>query len=97
VVTQPTALAVLALALGAQPSAALAMLGVALACRGAMVRMVDRALTQPAAPLWLVPARDLLSFVVFVASFFVRTVAWRDHIFRIGPKGRLILDGDRPA
>jgi ceramide glucosyltransferase len=97
VITQPTVLALAALALGAPPLAAAAMLGVALFCRGVMVRMVDRALALPATPLWLVPARDLLSFAVFIASFFIRTVAWRDRTFRIGPKGRLILDGDRPA
>jgi ceramide glucosyltransferase len=97
VITQPMVLALAALALGAQPLAAAAMLGVALSCRAIMVRMVDRALGLPATPLWLVPARDLLSFAVFIASFFIRTVAWRDRTFRIGPKGRLILDGDRPA
>jgi ceramide glucosyltransferase len=62
-----------------------------------MVRMVDRALQLPPTPLWLVPVRDVLSFAVFIASFFTRTVAWRDRTFRIGPKGRLILKGDRPA
>jgi ceramide glucosyltransferase len=97
VITQPVVLALAALTLGAQPLAAVVMLGVALSCRGIMVRMVDRALALPATPLWLVPARDLLSFAVFVASFFIRRVAWRDRTFRIGPKGRLILDGDRPA
>lgn len=96
-VTQPVALAAVALALGALPVAAPAMLAVALVCRGVMVRMVDRALALPPMPLWLVPARDLLSFAVFIASFFTRTVAWRDQTFRIGPKGQLILDGDRPA
>ncbi len=97
VVTQPVVLALAALALGAQPRAAAAMLLVALACRGLMVRMVDRALRLPQTPLWLVPGRDLLSFLVFAASFFTRTVAWRDRTFRVGRKGRLILDGDRPA
>ena len=97
VVTQPMVLALAAMALGRQPAAAAAMLLAALACRGAMVRMVDRALRLPATPLWLLPGRDLLSFAVFVASFFARTVAWRDRTFRVGRKGRLILDGDRPA
>jgi ceramide glucosyltransferase len=97
VVTQPIILAVVAVGLGVQPVVAPAMLLAALACRGVMVRMVDRALRLPATPLWLVPARDLLSFLVFVASFFTRTVAWRDRTFRVGRKGRLMLDGDRPA
>ncbi|HJT06781.1 MAG TPA: bacteriohopanetetrol glucosamine biosynthesis glycosyltransferase HpnI [Stellaceae bacterium] len=96
VVTQPMILALLAMALGAWPAGA-AMLAAALACRWVMVRTVDRALRLRPSPFWLLPARDLLSFAVFVASFFTRTVAWRDQTFRVGPKGRLILDGDKPA
>jgi ceramide glucosyltransferase len=90
VLTQPVVLALVALALGVMPLPAAAMLVLALCCRAAMVRMVDRALRLPATPLWLMPARDSLSFVVFVASFFSRTVAWRDRTFRIGPDGQLI-------
>lgn len=97
VITQPMVPALAAVALGMQPFAAPAMLGAALVCRAAMVRMVDRALGLRPTPLWLVPGRDLLSFAVFVASFFTRKVAWRDRTFRIGRNGRLILDGDRPA
>jgi ceramide glucosyltransferase len=97
VLTQPMVLALAAVALGGQPVAAPTMLLAALACRGVMVRMVDRALALPPTPLWLLPGRDLLSFAVFIASFFTRTVAWRDRTFRIGRNGRLILDGDRPA
>ncbi len=97
VVTQPMVLALAAVALGGQPVTASAMLLAALACRSIMVRMVDGALKLPPTPLWLLPGRDLLSFAVFVASFFTRRVAWRDRTFRIGRNGRLILDGDRPA
>jgi len=87
--TQPVALALLALALGGRPLPATALLVLALLCRAVMVRVVDRALRLPATPLWLMPGRDLLSFTVFVASFFSRTVAWRDRTFRIGPDGQL--------
>ncbi|HXW40122.1 MAG TPA: bacteriohopanetetrol glucosamine biosynthesis glycosyltransferase HpnI [Xanthobacteraceae bacterium] len=97
VVTQPMVLALAAVALGGQPVAAPVMLLAALACRGVMARMVDRALKLPPTPLWLLPGRDLLSFAVFVASFFTRKVAWRDRTFRVGRNGRLILDGDKPA
>jgi ceramide glucosyltransferase len=90
VLTQPVVLALVALALGVMPLPAAAMLALALGCRAVMVRMVDRALRLPATPLWLLPARDSLSFVVFVATFFSRTVAWRDRTFRIGPDGQLI-------
>ncbi len=89
-VTQPVALALAAFATGVMPLTALGIVAVALGCRSVMVRMVDRALRLPPTPLWLIPARDLLSFAVFVASFFARTVAWRDREFRIGPEGRLI-------
>lgn len=97
VVTQPMVLAILAIALGGISWVASAVLALALICRTVMVRMNDGALGLPATPLWLMPARDLLSFAVFIASFFIRKVAWRDRTFRIGPKGHMVLDGDRPA
>jgi ceramide glucosyltransferase len=97
VVTQPVVLAGLALMLGAPPLAAATMLAVALACRLGMVQMVGRALGLAPVPVWQVVARDLLSFAVFVATFFNRTVTWRDRVFRIGPGGQLVLDGDKRA
>jgi len=97
VVTQPVIPALAAVAFDVLPLAASATLAAALLCRATMVRMVDRALRLPPTPLWLVPLRDVLSFAVFMASFFTRTVAWRDSTFRIGRNGRLILKGDRPA
>jgi ceramide glucosyltransferase len=95
-VTQPLVLTLSAVALGVPWPAGLGMLGAAILCRLATVRMIDRALRLPATPLWLVPPRDLLSFVVFAVSFFTRRVAWRDRTFRVGRKGQL-LDGDRAA
>jgi ceramide glucosyltransferase len=61
------------------------------------VLVVDRALGLRRSPLWLLPFRDLLSFAVFLASFFGRTVAWRDRTYRVGPDGQLSPDGDKPA
>jgi ceramide glucosyltransferase len=97
ILTQPVAVSVLAVALGALPVAAPAMLVLALACRCVAVRGIDRALGLRPSPLVLVPFRDLLSFAVFVASFFTRKVAWRNRIFRIGSDGEMTLDGDHPA
>lgn len=91
VVTYPVPLALLALCLAAAPLAATAMLILALAIRGICARRIDRALRLKAAPLWLLPVRDLLSFAVFIASFLGRSVAWRDRRFRIGPEGQLII------
>lgn len=94
IITQPLALAVIAtFALGISP-VMLAVLAVALVCRLAVVRVVDEALGLPATPLWLVPLRDMLSFVVFIASFLSNRVAWRDGKFRIAADGRLVTIGD---
>ncbi|HUZ73574.1 MAG TPA: bacteriohopanetetrol glucosamine biosynthesis glycosyltransferase HpnI [Stellaceae bacterium] len=97
IVTQPVAVALLAVALGALPAAAPAMLVLALVCRAATARAIDRSLGLPPAPLHLLPLRDVLSFTVFVASFFARRVAWRDRTFRVSPSGEMTLDGDSPA
>ena len=97
VITHPLALSGLAVLTGAWPVAAPAVLVLIFAIRAVTIRRIDAALRMPPTPVWLLPVRDLLSFAVFVASFFTRRVAWRDRTFRLGPKGRLILDGDRPA
>jgi ceramide glucosyltransferase len=97
VVTQPFIMAALAASLGVFPTAAPAMVAVALLCRCASVRAVDRALGLDPSPLYLLPLRDVLSFAVFVASFFTRRVEWRDRTFRVGPGGELTLDGDSRA
>jgi ceramide glucosyltransferase len=97
IITQPLALTLIAtLALGVPP-VMLAVLAVALVCRMVMVRVVDEALGLPATPLWLVPLRDMLSFMVFVASFLSNRVAWRDGKFRIAADGRLVTIGDTRA
>jgi ceramide glucosyltransferase len=97
IVTQPVVVAACAVALGALPVAAPATLALALLCRVAAVRAIDRLLRLPPSPVHLLPLRDVLSFAVFVASFFARRVAWRDRTFRVGPSGRITLDGDSPA
>jgi ceramide glucosyltransferase len=96
-ITHPLALSLLAcIALGIPPLM-LGVLAAVLVCRLTMVRVVDRALGLPAAPLWLVPLRDLLSFAVFVASFLGNRVTWRDTTFRIAADGRLATIGDDRA
>jgi ceramide glucosyltransferase len=98
VVTQPTVLALAAVAIGTLPWAvAIGLLATALACRAVTVHLTDRSLRLRSTPLWLMPFRDMLSFAVFVVSFFSRTVAWRDRTFRIGKNGQMTLDGDKPA
>lgn len=50
---------------------------VAIAARLLIVRTIDRQVGERTASAWLLPLRDCLTFVVFIASFFVRSVDWR--------------------
>jgi ceramide glucosyltransferase len=96
-ITHPVALALLAACLGGFGWLTLGALAVALLGRFAMVRATDRALGIEASPLWLVPLRDLLSFGVYLASYFTRTVAWRNRKFHVDRQGQLTLEGDPAA
>jgi ceramide glucosyltransferase len=42
---------------------------------------------------WLVPARDLLSFVIWCSSWVGRTVEWRGRLFAVSRDGRMIRVG----
>lgn len=97
VIAHPLALALLALLLGAEHLWAVLGLILAFLARWATIRLNERALVLAPAPAYLIPLRDLLSFVVYTASFFTRNVAWRDRRFRLGRDGRLRPEGDRPA
>jgi ceramide glucosyltransferase len=63
--------------------------------RWATARVIAGALGVPPAKPWLLPVRDALSFAVFVASFFGRTVFWRDQVFHVEASGRMTADGDK--
>ncbi len=70
------------------------MLGWLVSGRGvrAVGRLVlYRSLGQPPpwSDTWLVPLRDLVSFVVGILSFLGRTVRWDDEQFRVRRDGRL--------
>jgi ceramide glucosyltransferase len=63
--------------------------------RWATARVIAGALAVPPARPWLLPLRDALSFAVFVASFFGRTVFWRDEVFHVDASGQMTADGDK--
>lgn len=50
---------------------------------------IDAALGSKAGGLWLLPLRDVLSFVVFLASLTGASVSWRGRRYRVGPDGVL--------
>jgi ceramide glucosyltransferase len=71
-----------ALSYGAVAAAILLRIGVCLA--------VEACFGIRRHPYWLVPARDLLSFGLFLASFAGRGVSWRGHSYGVTPGGVLI-------
>ena len=67
----------------------LAVLGLALVSRLFLKLRIDAIFGTFAGSAWLLPARDLLSFAVFVASLFGETVHWRGARFSVEPTGVL--------
>jgi ceramide glucosyltransferase len=95
IVTHPLAVATLIAAFSGFDLTACAFVGITYLLRWASARAIAGALGLPAARPWLLPVRDALSVAVFVASFFARTVFWRDQHFRIEASGRMTVDGDK--
>ena len=52
----------------------------------------QRAFHLPGQPYWLIPSRDLLSFAVYIWSFFGMSVQWRGSRYRLAADGSLLSD-----
>jgi ceramide glucosyltransferase len=73
----------------ANPTAvALSILALAIGARTVLQHVVDRAFACWSGPAWLLPLRDLLSFLVFSLSFISRKVRWGDRVFHASQSGR---------
>lgn len=59
------------------------------AARALLKLSVDQYVGRSSGPLWLLPARDLLSFFVFLASLFGTSVSWRGKRMRVSADGAL--------
>jgi ceramide glucosyltransferase len=94
IVTHSLMVAALAAAISGFGLTSCAFVVITYLVRWAGARATARALGLRAARPALLPVRDTLSFAVFVASFFARTVFWRDQHFRIESSGRMTVDGD---
>ncbi len=81
--------AMIGCALAFSPAAIIALLVVA-AARLHLAIVVDRATDTRAAPLYLLPLRDLFSFAVFLSAFSSRSVSWRGRRYRVGADGALV-------
>lgn len=72
-----------------------AIIGLPILAIAAVLRIALRVAAQGALevresrPLWLVPIRDLLSVGIWVASFFGRSVRWRDARVVVSPDGTM--------
>ena len=88
-VIHPLPFALLALLVGDFDAAAAPIVAGVLLCRLALQRQVDLAIGAEASRWRLGPLRDLMSFLVFVASFFVTAVNWRGHRYRVHADGTL--------
>jgi ceramide glucosyltransferase len=87
-VTHPLAFALLSLLSG--PGAfSLVLILAALACRFALQLQADRMLGRRVGQAQWGPVRDLLSFAVFLASFWPGEVAWRGRRHRLRRDGTL--------
>nr|WP_295662266.1 bacteriohopanetetrol glucosamine biosynthesis glycosyltransferase HpnI [Polymorphobacter sp.] len=62
---------------------------VALLARALVAASVDRATASKAAPWWWLPARDFLTFGLFIAGFVVQSVDWRGSRLKVARDGRI--------
>jgi ceramide glucosyltransferase len=90
VITHPLPLALIGAILLGLPTLALVLIFTIVGVRIAAKFFIDAATGVRAGSWWLIPARDVLSFGVFVASFAVNTVDWQGRRFRVGRDGVLI-------
>ena len=95
IVTHPLPLALVGAALTGFGVSSLAVIAVAVACRLALQLQVDHTLHVSRGRWWLGPARDLLAFGIYVASYFVDVVSWRGQRYRIRRDGTLIAVGEQ--
>ena len=95
VLAHPVAIAALVAAATGFGLTACISLVISCVLRWVTARVIADALGLPPAKPWLLPVRDALSFAVFVASFFGRTVFWRDQVFQVEASGRMTADGDK--
>ncbi|MFZ1921844.1 MAG: bacteriohopanetetrol glucosamine biosynthesis glycosyltransferase HpnI [Xanthobacteraceae bacterium] len=92
-ITHAVPLALLGLLFGGISPAALTIV-VALACRYVLALELDSAFALRGRRLWLLPLRDLLSFGIFLASFFGRDIEWRGQRYDVRPDKTLAYYGE---
>jgi ceramide glucosyltransferase len=95
ILAHPVVLAVLAAAVTGFGLTACSFVVISWVLRWTTVRVIANALGVSPPKAHLLLLRDVLSFAVFVASFFGRTVFWRDQAFHVEASGRMTVDADK--
>lgn len=88
VITHPVALACLAALLGGADG--LALLATALVVRLAQCLAIEKAFGLAPHPYWAAPARDILSFLVYLDALLGGQVVWRGERYRVTGKGEML-------
>ena len=70
------------------------LLGLVLLLRSSLLLQVKRFVRKDTADLSLLPVRDLLSFAVFIASFWPGSIEWRGHRFGVRSDGIMTAPDD---
>jgi ceramide glucosyltransferase len=89
IVTHPLPFALAAVALNGLDTIGLGIVALGLVCRVLAPVQIDRMCGSHGGSLWLTPFRDLLSFVMFLASFLPGRVMWRGQRFAVRSGGTL--------
>ncbi|MGH8742959.1 MAG: bacteriohopanetetrol glucosamine biosynthesis glycosyltransferase HpnI [Burkholderiales bacterium] len=90
-ITYPVAISVLCVLIFPMKAAGLTLLVVSVIMRALLHWAVHAGFRIPGTTqAWLVPFRDLLSFAVWVVSFFGRSVQWREQNFSVRTDGQLL-------
>jgi ceramide glucosyltransferase len=72
------------------PTAGLILVALAVLARLMVVRSVNATVGRRIAPLWMALAHDGMSFAIYIASFFVRSVDWRGATLTMKTEGRIV-------
>jgi ceramide glucosyltransferase len=92
-ITHAVPLALLGTLLGGITPACIIVIA-ALACRFVLQAQFDRTFHLRDDFFWIGPLRDVMSFIVFVASFFGRVVEWRGHRYGLQADSSLAYYGE---
>ena len=90
IVTHAFPLALIGALIPGADTSGLVVAALALACRIILCVRLERAFGLAPHPYWLLPIRDILSFMNFAWSFVSGAVTWKGHDYRVVADGTLI-------